>query len=134
MQTYDTRVESKIHSPANLAAARATCQLAGRGRLASLTGPPRRATHAEHRGAPAAQNAGVHPRPRLRRAHGCLAARVLGRRAMVERISASRSAFGLPMAGGQAAADDAGVTLYRRHYTLTHETDSFFLLVWLYST
>ena len=31
-QTYDTRVESKIHSPANLAAARATCQLAAAAR------------------------------------------------------------------------------------------------------
>ena len=27
-QTYDTRVQSKIHSHANLAAARATCRLA----------------------------------------------------------------------------------------------------------
>ena len=47
-ETYDTRVESKIHRPANLAAARATCQLAAAARR----------SHAR-RGARPAQNAGV---------------------------------------------------------------------------
>ena len=44
VRTYDTRVQSKIHSLANLAAARATCQPAAAARR-SPTGPPRRAPH-----------------------------------------------------------------------------------------
>ena len=53
VQTYDTRVESKIHSLANLAAARATCQPAAAARRSQA-----------RRGAHPTQNAGVHaPRP-----------------------------------------------------------------------
>ena len=73
--TYDTRVQSKIHSLANLAAARATCQPAAAARRSQA-----------RRGAHPTQNAGVHLRPRLRPAH----VRVRGRRAVVE---------DLPMAG-----------------------------------
>ena len=72
-QTYDTRVQSKIHRLSNLAAARATCQPAAAARRSQA-----------RRGAHPTQNAGVHPRPRLRPAHGRLPARVRGRRAVVE--------------------------------------------------
>ena len=60
---YDTSVQSKIHSLANLAAARATCQPAAAARRSQA-----------RRGARPTQNAGVHPRPRLRPAHGRLRA------------------------------------------------------------
>ena len=58
-RNYDTRVQSKIHSLASLAAARATCQPAAAARRSQA----RRGAH------PCTQNAGVHPRPRLRPAH-----------------------------------------------------------------
>ena len=90
LPTYDTRVQSKIHSLANLAAARATCQPAAAARRSQA-----------RRGAHPTQNAGVHPRPRLRPAHGRLPARVRGRRAVVEDLGVR------PPDGGQAAADDA---------------------------
>ena len=80
-QAYDTRVQSKIHSLANLAAARATCRLAAAAR------------RSQGRGAQPTQDAGLHPRPRLCPAHGRLAARVRGRRAVVEDV-------------GGASADD----------------------------
>ena len=48
-------IEPKIHSPANLAAARATCQLAAAARRSQA-----------RRRARSAQDAGVHLRPRLR--------------------------------------------------------------------
>ena len=56
-----TRVQSNIHGLANLAAARATCQPAAAARRSQA-----------RRGAYPTQNAGVHPRPRLRPAHGRL--------------------------------------------------------------
>ena len=86
MQTYDTRVQPKIHSLADLAAARATCRLAAAARRSQA-----------RRGAQPTQDAGLHPRPRLCPAHGRLAARVRGRRAMVED----------PGVGGALPADDA---------------------------
>ena len=58
VRTYDTRVQSKIHSLANLAAARATCQPAAAARR-SPTGPPRRAPHP--RTLARRMPAGVHP-------------------------------------------------------------------------
>ena len=48
-QTYDTRVQSKIHSFANLAAARATCRLAAAARRSQA-----------RRGAQPTQDAGLH--------------------------------------------------------------------------
>ena len=86
-QTYDTRVQSKIHSLANLAAARATCRLAAAARRSQA-----------RRGAQPTQDAGLHPRPRLCPAHGRLAARVRGRRPVVEDVGVR------PPDGGQAAA------------------------------
>ena len=65
--------EPKIHSLADLAAARATCRLAAAARRSQA-----------RRGAQPTQDAGLHPRPRLCPAHGRLAARVRGRRAVVE--------------------------------------------------
>jgi hypothetical protein len=53
LMTYDTRVQSKIHSLTNLAAAKATCQPAAAARRSQA-----------RRGAHPTQNAGVHaPRP-----------------------------------------------------------------------
>ena len=89
--TTHTRVQSKIHSLANLAAARATCQPAAAARRSQV-----------RRGAHSTQNAGVHPRPRRAPpTHGRLPARVRGRRAVVEDLGVR------PPDGGQAAADDA---------------------------
>ena len=68
-----TRVQSKIHSLANLAAARATCRLAAAARRSQA-----------RRGAQPTQDAGLHPWPRLCPAHGRLAARVRGRRAVAD--------------------------------------------------
>ena len=48
--TYDTRVQSKIHSLVNLAAARATCRLAAAARRSQARG-----------GAQPTQDAGLHP-------------------------------------------------------------------------
>ena len=89
-QTYDTRVQSKIRSLANLAAARATCRLAAAARRSQA-----------RRGAQPTQDAGLHPWPRLCPAHGRLAARIRGRRVVVEDPGVR------PPDGGQAAADDA---------------------------
>ena len=69
-----TRVQSEIHSLANLAAARAPCRLAAAARRSQA-----------RRGSQPTQDAGLHPRPRLCPAHGRLAARVRGRRAVVDR-------------------------------------------------
>ena len=82
--------KSKIHSLANLAAARATCRLAAAARRSQA-----------RRGSQPTQDAGLHPRPRLCPAHGRLAARVRGRRAVVEDVGVRHPD------GGQAAADDA---------------------------
>ena len=90
--TYDTRVQSKIHSLANLAAARATCRLAAAARRSQA-----------RRGAQPTQDAGLHPRPRLCPAHGRLAARVRGRRAVVEDVGVRPPDGGQPgweMRGG----------------------------------
>ena len=89
-QTYNTRVQSKVRSLANLAAASATCQPAAAARRSQA-----------RRGAHPPQDAGVHLRPRLRPAHGRLPTRVRGRRAVVEDLGVR------PPDGGQAAADDA---------------------------
>ena len=85
-----TRVQAKIHSLANSAAARATCRLAAAARRSQA-----------RRGAQPTQDAGLHPRPRLCPAHGRLATRVRRRRAVVEDVGVR------PPDGGQAAADDA---------------------------
>ena len=61
-QTYNTRVQSKVRSLANLAAASATCEPV-RGRRARRSDRRRRGAHPP-------QDAGVHLRPRLRPAHG----------------------------------------------------------------
>ena len=68
------------------AAARATCQLAAAARRSQA-----------RRRARSAQDAGVHLRPRLRPANGCSAARVRGRRAVVEGLGVQ------PPHSGQAA-------------------------------
>ena len=76
-----TRVQSEIHSLANLAAARATCRLAAAARRSQA-----------RRGAQPTQDAGLHPRPRLCPAHGRLAARVRGRWVVVEDLGVPGSA------------------------------------------
>ena len=90
--THESAV--KIHSLANLAAARATCRLAVAVRRSQACC-----------GAQPTQDAGLHPRPRLRPAHGRLAARVRGRRSVVEDLGVR------PPDGGQAAADDERVSV-----------------------
>jgi hypothetical protein len=83
------RVQSKIHSLTNLAAARATCQPAAATRRLQA-----------RRGAHPTQNAGVHPRPRprpLARAR----TRAAGGPSVVEDLGVR------PPDGRQAAADDA---------------------------
>ena len=87
-QTYHKRVQSKIHSLANLAAVRATCQPAAAARR-SLTGPPRSAPHAA-----------TQRMPGCARGHGSAPPTAACRRAYAGGGPWWRiSAFGLPIKG-----------------------------------
>ena len=102
--TYDTRVQSKIHSLVILAAARATC-------------PSPRPPCAAHRPAAAARTPRrmpgcMHPRPRLRPAHGHLPARVRGRRAVVHSLCSSEISC--------AATETPSAAALALHYVRTH--------------
>ena len=106
-----TRVQAKIDSLANSAAARATCRLAAAARRSQA-----------RRGAQPTQDAGLHPWPRLCPAHGRLAARVRGRRAVVEDVGVRP-----PDRGGNASGhvlpgcSSASLVWYRLYLESTYE-------------